>query len=31
MTLTEAFNRIEEIFSFPVLVFDFKFFIIFFM
>ena len=26
MTLTEAFSRIEEIFSFSILLFDFKFF-----
>ena len=31
MTLTEAFSRIEELLSFPILLFDFKFFIIFFM
>ena len=30
MTLTEAFSNIEEMFSFSILLFDFKLFIIFF-
>ena len=29
MTLTEAFSKIEEMLSFPILLFDFKLFIIF--
>ena len=31
MTLTEAFSNIEEMLSIPILLFDFKLFIIFFV
>ena len=31
MTLTEAFSNTEEMLSFPILLFDFKLFIIFFV
>ena len=31
MTLTEAFSNIEQMLSFPILLFDFKLFIIFFV
>ena len=31
MTLTEAFSNIEEMLLFPILLFDFKLFIIFFV